>query len=98
MKKVKESVQNSALAILKGRDMVFNAYFRSGIFSLTSKESDESDQLFSPGFYGEDIRKFVTRLLTKKINSRKRNQNTTTKTNAANITDTTCTCKSLLYL
>ena len=36
-KKEKDSVQNNALALLKGREMVFNA-FRSGIVSMPSSD------------------------------------------------------------
>ena len=51
MKKEKETIQNSALAFLKGREMVFNA-LESGIFSIPSKKSErESDNLFPPEFY-----------------------------------------------
>ena len=46
MKKVKQSIQNSPLAFLKERQMVFNT-FRSGIFLVPLEESEgESDELF----------------------------------------------------
>ena len=42
LKKVKDDVINSAMSLLKGREMVFKA-FESGIFSKL-KESEQSEQ------------------------------------------------------
>ena len=45
MRKVKEDVLNSAMALLKGQEMVFKA-FKSGIkLKDNSKQSEESKQL-----------------------------------------------------
>ena len=38
MTKEKEIVQSGAVALLKGREMIYNAY-KSGIFSMPSKKS-----------------------------------------------------------
>ena len=43
MKKEKESVQNSALVLLKASEMVYNT-FKNGIFSVPSKKLDESKE------------------------------------------------------
>ena len=40
MKKEKESVQNSALALLKGRKMVFNAFRSGNIFNAFKKQKN----------------------------------------------------------
>lgn len=50
MTKEKKNVQSSAVALLKGREMICNAY-KSGIFSMPSKKSkkkkseEKSDKL-----------------------------------------------------
>ena len=54
MKNEKESVQNSPLALLIGREIVFGA-FKSEIFLLLSEKFNESEysyQSWSPEFYG----------------------------------------------
>lgn len=51
MKKIKKSVQNNALVLLKEREMFFNA-FRSAMFKMPWKKSTrESDDLFPREFY-----------------------------------------------
>ena len=43
MTKEKKIVQSSAVALLKGREMIYNAY-KSGIFSMSSKKSKKKNQ------------------------------------------------------
>ena len=107
MKNEKESVQNSALVLLIGREIVFGA-FKSEIFLLLSEKCNESEysyQSWSPEFYGRTSKSdSATKILLddlqprtisiKKINSLKRNQNTTTKVNATEIIGTTFTITS----
>lgn len=55
IKKVKQSILNSALTFLKEGQMVFNT-FRSGIFLVPLEKSEgESDELFPWEFYGRTL-------------------------------------------
>lgn len=76
------------------------------LLRLSEKISDKPDQSWSLGCYGRILKSdsttkilskdFQPRTLSIKIlNSFKRNQNTTTKTNTTEIIDTTCTSTSL---
>ena len=108
MKNEKESVQNSPLVLLIGREIVFSA-FKSEIFLLLSEKFNESEysyQSWSPEFYGRTSNQILQlkfylwfylqprTISIKKINPLKRNQNTTTKVNAKEIIGTTFTSTS----
>ena len=63
LQKVKEDVLNSAMTLIKGREMVFKA-FESGIFSRL-KQSDKSEQSSSNYKYnssGSDLKRFSKKL------------------------------------
>ena len=55
MNKEKEIIKSSAMALLKGKEMVYN-YFKSGLFSLPSPlRTDQSKQLERSSDYRQHL-------------------------------------------